>query len=96
MLMQNEYVLAFEVAQAFITPETVVALCYFDVGNECGEVLDPGIVSAAFVLVGVIWTSLVPIEKIDRDCMWFVRDVDRVSCFPSLSQKKKRLEQSLR
>ena len=82
MLMQIEYVLALEVAQAFLAPEEEVALCCFDVGHERGEILDPCIVSITIVVVGVICASRVPIEKIDRVWVWFVRDIDRVSSFP--------------
>ena len=82
MLMQNEYVLAFEVAQSFLTPEMMVAVWCFDVGHECGEVLDPCIVSFALCVLGLIWNSQVPLEKIALVCVWFVTDVDRISCFP--------------
>ena len=59
-----------------------VSVCFFDVGHERGEILDPCIVSIAIVVVGVICAIRVPIEKIDRVWVWFVRDVIRVSSFP--------------
>ena len=51
--------------QALLTPEEVVVLCCFDVGHERREILDPCIVTIAFVVVGVIYADRVPIEKVN-------------------------------
>ena len=45
------------------------------------RILDPGIVSIAFPLVGPICASRLPIEKIKRVCVWFAGAVYRVSCY---------------
>ena len=53
VLMQVEYVLAFEVSKSLLSPMVVLTLCCLHVAHECGEGFDPGIMAIPCLVVVV-------------------------------------------
>ena len=93
--MHFEYVLTLHLTQPLLTPEEVLPLCCYDVGDERGVVHYPGIMSTACFLVGAICPTRLPVETVDVLGVSLVELKIGVRDFHSSSQKGSRLRHKI-